>query len=101
MDYKKVFAGLTVGQFNDIVENWYARLNSLKDYYVDNPESQKSKILIQEMIERMIVVSELYLKVNQPPPPKHIFKRSGVVVESNQPIEFIKKGEAIIPIVNL
>lgn len=79
MNYRVLFKGLTVKQFNEIAENWYARLNSLKDYYTLNPNNEKVLPLISEMVARMTIISQLYIQINRPAPPKKEFMKGGVV----------------------
>jgi len=82
MDFKRLLAGLTVRQFNDIAENWYARLNNLKAFYLDHPENKKVTALIDEMINRMVVVSSIYIRLNPPPVPKKKYREGGISVSS-------------------
>jgi hypothetical protein len=77
MDYKKLFSELTVAQFNEVAENWYARLNKLKDYYYNNHSNIKAAMLVTEMINRMGIVSFLYIQLNKPAPPKKEFESGG------------------------
>lgn len=60
------------------MENWYARLNRLKDYHQKNADNAKVKLLIEEMIIRLQSLIPLYTTVLQLRP-KKAYKPGGVV----------------------
>jgi hypothetical protein len=65
MDYILLFKGITVQQMFDIAENWYVRLNRLKQYRIKNPNSMKALLLTEEMTKRMSVIGSLYIEVQK------------------------------------
>ncbi len=67
MNYKKLLTGLTVEQFDALAENWYARLNRLKEHHHKVPTLQ-CMLLIMEMGARLIFISHFYIKVHTPRP---------------------------------
>lgn len=78
MDYIALFNGKTKKQFWEISENWYARLNRLKQAYTSDfqlrmkpGKSLQLVYLIEEMIERMEVVGQMAVQINRPKPPKN------------------------------
>jgi hypothetical protein len=84
MDYIALFNGKTKKQFWEISENWYARLNRLKQAYIDRRYFEPRKSLqltwlIEEMIQRMEVVGQMAIQINMPEPPKN-FIPSGFTV---------------------
>ena len=99
MDYKKLLEGITINQFNDIAENWYARLNRLKEYYfLNQQDSFQVENMIIEMIARMEVISFFYIRLNQSPaPPKTNYKNGAAIVSEQKPEGIIFHGEKIIP----
>lgn len=92
MNYKKLCTGLTIEQFNDIAENWYARLNNLKEYCQKNPQSIKGNQLVLIMIERMLKVSQIYLRINASTyQPK--FPKGGIATVGESGNEIILKNK--------
>lgn len=59
MDYKKLLQDKTIQQVEDIADNWYCRLNRLKNKYgspFGGIENRKAEKLIFELIRRVRVM---------------------------------------------
>ncbi len=74
MDFQKLLQGKSVNEIELICENWYQRLNRLKDKYgqplvgIDN---KKAEYIIIEMMQRMIALSHIYAQLQIPQLPNY------------------------------
>lgn len=115
MDYKKLLANYnTRERFNELVaENWYARLNRLKEArvnFADIAHDKREPVahtvnrlyrldkIIFTMAERMMTVAQIYQKVNMPLPRTPSFSKGGVCIVGEQGPEVMvnKHGVEII-----
>lgn len=101
MNYKELLTGITNNQFEDICENWYARLNKLKQYRQDNHKvfhkDIQVNLLIDEMLERMSILTPIYIKYRQSLIPQPNFPLGGVVNKNINNSPYLSDREHIIP----
>src|SRR3954463_16531005 len=98
MNYKELTKGLTVRQFNEIAENWYTRLNNLKQWLVANrshPKYTKCIKLIGEMITRMGVIAHFYMQVNRPIPKVNFKKGTAIIGEVGAEVIINKRTTSV------
>lgn len=67
MNWLMFLKDMNFKQLNDVAENWYARLNRLKQLDYKN---ERVSYLIKIMQERMIAITQIYISINQPSIPK-------------------------------
>ncbi len=71
MDFRKILEGKKYSEFEAIGENWYSRLNKLKDKYgepINGIENKKAEKIIYELISRLSIYAQLYARAMQPKP---------------------------------
>lgn len=71
MDFRELLKGKTVNDLENILENWYARLNRLKDKYgepINGIENEKARKLIFSLINRLSFGSQLFIRASAPKP---------------------------------
>jgi hypothetical protein len=61
-------------EFEAMAESWYQRTHRLREYYFDECRDQRKRDkafrLFLEMTGRMMNISQTYIQMTMPPPPK-------------------------------
>lgn len=85
MNFKKLLKNKSRKDLDEIAQNWYSRLNRLKEVIVldpRHPKHAKAIDLTAEMIIRMMQISQIYTLVMMPRRPKN-FKEGGTKISSS------------------
>lgn len=96
MKFKLLIEGKTLTEIEAIGENWYARLNRLKEKYgqpFDGIENAKARKLIFELIRRTRVLLTYIVTASQPVPkyPEGGYPNSGVAIIGENDAEILKR----------